>query len=95
MLENASMTKRMVRENNQNRSLGGKPQNLLDQDVKSAEGKEAAPEDQSLEVQSKHIFNPFNSEPSSSTPHLVTQDDSACSDNAVEKTDTTLKWSRC
>jgi hypothetical protein len=35
----------MTRENNKNRSLVGKSQNLLDLDVKIAAGKEAALED--------------------------------------------------
>jgi hypothetical protein len=70
--------KRMAGENNQNKSLIGKSQNLLDLDVKRAAGKEMASENQSLEVQSKPIFDPFSSEPSSPTTLLVAQDDSAC-----------------
>jgi hypothetical protein len=40
----------MARENNQSRSLVRKSQNLLELDIKTAAGKEAAPEDQSLKV---------------------------------------------
>jgi hypothetical protein len=78
----------MARENNQNRSLAGNSRNLLNLDVKTTARKEATLEDQSLEVQSKPIFDPFNSESSSSRTLLITQDDSFCSDNVVEKTDT-------
>jgi hypothetical protein len=84
----------MARENNQNRSLAGNSRNLLNLDVKTAARKEAASEDQSLEVQSKPIFDPFNSEPLNPRTLLITQDDSACSDNVVEKTDTASELSR-
>jgi hypothetical protein len=67
----------MARENNQNKSLVGKSQNLLNLDAKRAAGKETAPENQSLKVQSKPIFDPFSSEPSSPTTLLATPDDSA------------------
>ncbi len=72
----------------------GKSQNMLDLDVKRAAGKEAAPENQSLEVQSKPIFDPFSSESSSPRTLLITQDDNACSNNVVEKTNTTSELSR-
>lgn len=83
----------MARENNQNKSLAGKSQGLRNLDVKAAAGKEAAPEDQSLEVQSKPIFDPFSFEPSSPTTLLVTQDDSACSGSMFKKTDKTSELS--
>jgi hypothetical protein len=67
----------MARENNQNKSLVGKSQDLLGIDVKRAARKETAPENQSLEVQSKPIFDPFSSEPSSPTTLLAASDDSA------------------
>jgi hypothetical protein len=71
-----------------------KSQNLLKLDIKAAAGKKAAPVDQSLKVQSKPIFDPFSSEPPSPTTLLVTQDDGACGDSVVEKTDTTTELSR-
>jgi hypothetical protein len=84
----------MAGENNQNGSLVGKSQNLPDLGVKRAAGKEAAPPDQSLEVQSKPIFDPFSCEPSSPTDILVIQDNSADSDSVVKKIDTTSQFSR-
>ncbi len=84
----------MARENNQNRSLPGNSRNLLNLDVKTAARKEATLGDQSLEVQSKPIFDPFSSEPSSPRTLLITQDNSACSDNVVQKTDTASELSR-
>jgi hypothetical protein len=62
----------MARENNQNRSLTGNSQNLLNLDVKTMTRKEATLENQSLEVQSKPIFNPFNSEPLNLRTLLIT-----------------------
>jgi hypothetical protein len=52
----------MAGENNQNKSLIGKSQNLLDLDIKRAAGKEIKSENRSLKVQSKPIFVPFSSE---------------------------------
>jgi hypothetical protein len=67
----------MAREKNQNKSLVEKSENLLNLDVKRAAGKDTALENQYLEVQSKPIFDPFSSEPSSPTTLLATPHDNA------------------
>ena len=49
---------------------------------------------QSLEIQSKSVFDSFNSVSLSLRILLITQDNSVYSDNVVQKTNTTLELSR-
>ena len=84
----------MTRENNQNRSLTENSRNLFNLDVKTAARKETIPGDQSLEVQSKPIFDSFSSKSLSPKTLLIIQDNSAYSDNVIQKIDTTSELSR-
>ena len=58
-------------------------------DKVSGNGEDEGKSNQSLEVQSKPIFNPFSSKPSSPTIYLVAQSGSVGSGKEVGKTDMT------
>jgi hypothetical protein len=83
----------MARENNQNKNLIRKSQNLLNLDIKRAAEKEATLENQSLKVQLKPIFNAFSSELLSPRTLLIIQDDSACSNTVIKKINITSELS--